>query len=116
DAAMLFQTYALWPHMTVFDNVAYPLKSQHIAKSQIKTRVRDILAKVQCGNLEGQYPGQISGGQQQRVALARALVAGNKIVFFDEPLSNIDAKVRDQLRWEILSIQRELGFTAIYVT
>lgn len=116
DAAMLFQSYALWPHMTVFDNVAYPLRSQRVPKGQIRERVHAILGKVQCEELEGQYPGQISGGQQQRVALARALVAGNQTVFFDEPLSNIDAKVRDQLRWEIQKIQRELGFTAIYVT
>ncbi|CAM5187210.1 Iron(III) transport system ATP-binding protein OS=Castellaniella defragrans OX=75697 GN=HNR28_000885 PE=4 SV=1 [Castellaniella defragrans] len=116
DAAMLFQSYALWPHMTVFDNVAYPLRTQKVSRDQIEGRVRAVLKKVQCENLRSQYPGQISGGQQQRVALARALVAGNRIVLFDEPLSNIDAKVRDELRLEILEIQRELGFTAIYVT
>lgn len=116
DAAMLFQSYALWPHMTVFDNVAYPLKTQKRPREEILKCVKEVLDKVQCGNLLDQYPNQISGGQQQRIALARALVAENKVVLFDEPLSNIDAKVRDELRLEILKIQRELGFTAIYVT
>lgn len=116
NISMLFQSYALWPHMTVFDNVAYPLRSGGASKEEINKKVVGILEKVQCQNLVSQYPNQISGGQQQRVALARALVAGREIVLFDEPLSNIDARVRDQLRLEILKIQRDLGFTAVYVT
>ena len=118
--SMIFQSYALWPHMSVFDNIAYPLRNvqrrQRKSAQQIKKAVEHVLNLVGIPELIGQYPGQMSGGQQQRVALARALVAGTGLVLFDEPLSNVDAKVRDQLRYELVSMQRELGFAAIYVT
>ncbi|GAA2339790.1 ABC transporter ATP-binding protein [Dactylosporangium salmoneum] len=115
-ASMLFQSYALWPHMSVFDNVAYPLRSLKVAKAELRQRVTAALETVQCDSLAQQYPSEISGGQQQRVALARALVANHKVVLFDEPLSNVDAKVRAQLRQELREIQRRVGFAAVYVT
>jgi iron(III) transport system ATP-binding protein len=114
--AMIFQSYALWPHMTAFGNVAYPLQSQKLKKKEIAERVESVFDLVGIPELQRQYPGQMSGGQQQRVALARALVGGGDLVLFDEPLSNVDAKVREQLRFELLSMQRELEFAAIYVT
>lgn len=115
-ASMVFQSYALWPHMTVFDNVAYPLRSQRVHKTRVQERVRDVLTIVGIDHLQAQYPSQLSGGQQQRVSLARAIVASQDVILFDEPLSNIDAKVREKLRLEIVRMQRELGFTALYVT
>lgn len=115
-AGMVFQSYALWPHMTAFDNVAYPLKSRRVNSSTVRERVEAVLEMVGVGKLAKQFPAQMSGGQQQRVAVARALVAGDNTILFDEPLSNIDAKVREDLRMEILTMQRELGFTALYVT
>ncbi|OLT16150.1 hypothetical protein BJF78_14730 [Pseudonocardia sp. CNS-139] len=114
--SMMFQSYALWPHMTVAENVAYPLTTRRVRRAERAARVRRVLDVVGIGPLAGQYPGQLSGGQQQRVALARALVAGDGVVLFDEPLSNVDAKVREQLRTEIARLHRELGFTAVYVT
>lgn len=116
DIAMLFQSYALWPHMTVMENVTYPLKLKGVSKSERRARGQAMLEKVQCGGLAEQYPSQISGGQQQRIALARALVTNNALVLFDEPLSNIDTRVRRQMRGEIRALQKEFGFTAIYVT
>ncbi|MGY1809466.1 ABC transporter ATP-binding protein [Blastococcus sp. SYSU D00669] len=119
DISMIFQSYALWPHMTAFKNVAYPLQSRRgrkPAKDEIARRVRQALELVGVGDLERQYPGQMSGGQQQRIALARALVSNDELVLFDEPLSNVDAKVREQLRFELVSMQRELGFSALFVT
>lgn len=114
--AMIFQSYALWPHMTVAQNVRYPLEAQKLRKSEIDDRANAILEKLGIADLAGQYPAQISGGQQQRVALSRALVSNKRIVLFDEPLSNVDAKVREQLRIELLTMQRQLRFTAVYVT
>jgi iron(III) transport system ATP-binding protein len=116
--SMIFQSYALWPHMTVFKNVSYPLENarRRPPRSQIRDRVEHVLGLLGLEALAGQHPGQLSGGQQQRVALARALVAGDDLVLFDEPLSNVDAKVREQLRLELLSMQAELGFSAVYVT
>jgi iron(III) transport system ATP-binding protein len=114
--SMVFQSYALWPHMTVYDNVAFPLVNQRVPKVEIKRRVAASLAKVGVGELTAQHPGQLSGGQQQRVALARALVANDGLILFDEPLSNVDARVREELRFELLSMQQELGFSALYVT
>jgi len=117
--SMIFQTYALWPHMNVFSNIAYPLKvsgKNRPTKKEIEERVNRVLEVVGIRDLGTQYPGQISGGQQQRVALARALVSGSQVVLFDEPLSNVDAKVREQLRLEMLTMQKQIGFTAIYVT
>ena len=116
--SMVFQSYALWPHMSVFNNVAYPLRNQRprLARSEIRERVTLALQQVGIPELADQYPNQISGGQQQRVALARAVVKGDDLVLFDEPLSNVDAKVRDQLRYELLAMQDRLGFAALYVT
>ncbi len=113
---MVFQNYALWPHMTVAENVAYGLKLRDTAKAEIERRVDAVLGKVQLAGLGERYPGQLSGGQQQRVALARALVLNPKILLLDEPLSNLDAKVRIQVRAEIRKLQKELGITTVYVT
>ena len=115
-ASLVFQSYALWPHMTAFDNVAYPLRAQRVPKREIFRRTEEVLDLVGIPDLRDQYPGQMSGGQQQRVALARAIVGGRSVILFDEPLSNVDAKVRDHLRREIHQMQRRLGFTAVYVT
>jgi iron(III) transport system ATP-binding protein len=114
--SMIFQSYALWPHMSAFDNVAYPLRSRRVPKAATTTRVNRALEMVGIADLARQYPSHMSGGQQQRVALARAIVANDNLVLFDEPLSNVDAKVREQLRLELLSMQREIGFAALYVT
>jgi len=113
---MVFQNYALWPHMTVAQNVGYGLKLRKIRAAEIGARTDAILDKVKLGGLGGRYPGQLSGGQQQRVALARALVLNPKILLLDEPLSNLDAKIRMQVRSEIRKLQKELGITTIYVT
>jgi iron(III) transport system ATP-binding protein len=114
--SMIFQSYALWPHMTVFGNVAYPLKARKMPREQIAEAVTRGLKRVGLEGLHRQYPGQLSGGQQQRVALARALVSDAQVILFDEPLSNVDAKVREELRVELVQMQRDLGFTALYVT
>jgi len=114
--SMIFQSYALWPHMTAFDNVAFPLRSRKMPKGEVAEKVNQTLELVGVGELAGQHPSDMSGGQQQRVALARAIVAGDDLVLLDEPLSNVDAKVRDQLRRELVEMQREIGFSAIYVT
>jgi spermidine/putrescine ABC transporter ATP-binding subunit len=113
---MVFQNYALWPHMTVFGNVAYGLKLREVGRAKIGERVAAVLEKVRLGGLGERYPGQLSGGQQQRVALARALVLNPKILLLDEPLSNLDAKIRIQVRAEIRKLQKELGITTVYVT
>jgi iron(III) transport system ATP-binding protein len=113
---MVFQNYALWPHMTVFENAAYGLKLRKLPRSEIEGRIRGVLEKVKLAGLEDRYPGQLSGGQQQRVALARALVLNPKILLLDEPLSNLDAKIRVQVRAEIRKLQQELGITTVYVT
>ena len=113
---MVFQNYALWPHMTVSENVSYGLKLRKVSTSEIAERVRGVLQKVGLTGLGDRYPGQLSGGQQQRVALARALVLNPQILLLDEPLSNLDAKIRVQVRAEIRKLQKELGITTIYVT
>ena len=113
---MVFQTYAVWPHMNVFDNVAYPLKIQKLKKDEIKKRVGAILEIVHLSQYEKRMPSQLSGGQQQRVALGRALVAEPKLLLLDEPLSNLDAKLRESMRFEIKDIQKKLGITVVYVT
>jgi ABC-type Fe3+/spermidine/putrescine transport system ATPase subunit len=113
---MVFQNYALWPHMTVHDNVAYGLKLRKVPGAEIRKRVEGVLEKVKLSGLGARYPGQLSGGQQQRVALARALVLNPKILLLDEPLSNLDAKIRVQVRAEIRKLQKELGITTVYVT
>lgn len=113
---MVFQNYALFPHMTVFDNVAFGLTLKSMPQEEIKRRVQDILRLVQLLGFEDRYPGQLSGGQQQRVAIARALVLRPRLMLFDEPLSNLDAKLRVEMRAEIKQIHSELGLTSIYVT
>ena len=116
DTAMVFQSYALLPHYNVFDNVAYGLKLRKVPKDEIKERVMKILELVELSGMEGRMTNQLSGGQQQRVALARALVIEPSVLLFDEPLSNLDAKLRVSMRTEIRRIQQEVGITAIYVT
>jgi len=116
DTAMVFQSYALLPHYNVFDNVAYGLKLRKVPKGQIKERVMRILKLVELEGMESRMTNQLSGGQQQRVALARALVIEPSVLLFDEPLSNLDAKLRVSMRTEIRRIQQEVGITAIYVT
>ena len=116
DTAMVFQSYALLPHYNVFDNVAYGLKLRKVPKDEIQKRVMKILDLVELTGMEGRMTNQLSGGQQQRVALARALVIEPTVLLFDEPLSNLDAKLRVSMRTEIRRIQQEVGITAIYVT
>lgn len=116
DTAMVFQSYALFPHYNVFDNVAYGLKIQRLSKAEIHQRVMAILDLVELTGYEDRMTNQLSGGQQQRVALARALVVEPSVLLFDEPLSNLDAKLRVTMRTEIRRIQQKLGITAIYVT
>jgi len=113
---MVFQNYAVWPHMKVYNNVAYGLKLQKLPKKDIREKTRDVLELVGLGGLEERYPSQLSGGQQQRVALARALVRNPKVLLLDEPLSNLDAKLREELRFEIKSLVRRMGITSVYVT
>ena len=116
DTAMVFQSYALLPHYNVFDNVAYGLKIRKLPKEEIKERVLNILKLVEMDGMESRMTNQLSGGQQQRVALARALVIEPSVLLFDEPLSNLDAKLRVTMRTEIRKIQQKVGITAIYVT
>ncbi|ASJ06485.1 ABC transporter ATP-binding protein [Thermococcus pacificus] len=113
---IVFQDYALFPHMTVFKNIAFGLEMKRLPKPEIERKVRWALELVGLTGFENRYPEQLSGGQQQRVALARALVVEPEVLLLDEPLSNLDAKIRERLRGEIKRIQRELGITTIYVT
>lgn len=116
DVGMVFQSYAVWPHMNVFDNVAYPLRIKKFAKDKIREKVMRVLSTVHLEQYEKRFPNQLSGGQQQRVALARALVAAPRLLLLDEPLSNLDAKLRESMRFEIKEIQSALGITVVYVT
>jgi iron(III) transport system ATP-binding protein len=113
---MVFQNYAVWPHMKVFNNVVYGLKLQRIPRRSIQERAQEVLELVGLNGLEERYPNQLSGGQQQRVALARALVRNPKVLLLDEPLSNLDAKLREELRFEIKDLVRRMGITSVYVT
>lgn len=115
-SAMVFQNYALWPHMTVFNNVAYPLKVRKLGKPEIEKRVHEALDLVNLMHHKDSRPSQISGGEQQRVALARALVQEPDILLLDEPLSNLDAKLRVKVREDIRDLQRRLGITTVIVT
>lgn len=116
DSGMVFQNYALFPHMTVFDNIAFGLRYRKVPKNEIKNHVKEMLELVQLPGLKSRKPSELSGGQQQRVALARAMVIKPKLLLFDEPLSNLDAKLREQLRVELRQIQQEVGITSIFVT
>lgn len=116
NIGMVFQNYAVWPHMKVFDNIAYGLKIHRVPKSEIRRRVKEVLELVGLVGLEDRYPTELSGGQQQRVALARALVRKPEVLLLDEPLSNLDAKLRERMRFEIRSLVKRVGITAIYVT
>ena len=116
DTAMVFQSYALFPHYNVFDNVAYGLRLRKVPKAEIDRRVAAILELVELSGMESRMTNQLSGGQQQRVALARAMVVEPGVLLFDEPLSNLDAKLRVSMRTEIRRIQQTLGITAVYVT
>jgi len=113
---MVFQNYAVWPHKTVFENVVFGLKLRKLASAAARRKVADMLALVNLGGLEGRYPGELSGGQQQRVALARSLVVEPDILLLDEPLSNLDAKLRERMRTELKQLQRRTGITFVYVT
>ncbi|MCX7786808.1 MAG: ABC transporter ATP-binding protein [Spirochaetes bacterium] len=114
--SMVFQSYAIFPHLNVFENIAYGLHVQKIPEPEVKRRVRKVLELVNLLGYENRAPNQLSGGQQQRVALARALVMEPKVLLLDEPLSNLDAKLREQMRTEIRRIQQELQITSVYVT
>ena len=116
NIGMVFQSYALYPHMTVFQNIAYPLKLKKVAKNIQNERVRQVANVMGIGELLDRRPGQLSGGQQQRVALGRALVKEPDVLLFDEPLSNLDARLRLTMRGEIKHLQKDLGITSIYVT
>jgi ABC-type Fe3+/spermidine/putrescine transport system ATPase subunit len=113
---MVFQNYAVWPHMKVYNNIVYGLKLQRLSRQSIKEKAQKVLELVGLDGLEDRYPSQLSGGQQQRVALARALVGNPKVLLLDEPLSNLDAKLREELRFEIKSLVRRMGITSVYVT
>jgi len=116
DIGFVFQNYALFPHLSVFDNVAYGLRIRGVERAETARRVGEVLAMVGLARYEGQQPHQLSGGEQQRVALARAIVIRPRVLLFDEPLSNLDAKLRVQMRDEIRRLQKELSITAVYVT
>lgn len=116
NTAMVFQEYALFPHMNVFDNVSYGLRVKNRPKDEIKKRVKEALDLMQLKGMEDRFPNQMSGGQQQRVAVARALVMNPEVLLLDEPLSNLDAKLRESVRVELREIQKKMGLSTIYVT
>ncbi len=116
NIGFVFQNYALFPHLTVYKNVAYGLEAHGVPLEERRRRVREVLELVELGGLEDRYPHQLSGGQQQRVAIARAVVLEPRVLLFDEPLSNLDAKLRVQTRVELRALQRRLGITTLYVT
>ena len=118
DIGMVFQSYAIWPHMSVFENVAFPLRvgRERVGRADLRRRVQEALELVHLHGLEGRMATQLSGGQQQRLALARALIRRPKLLLLDEPLSNLDAKLRERMRSEVKHLQRSIGITALYVT
>lgn len=113
---MVFQNYALWPHMTVYGNLAFGLQIRKVLKEEITKKIKKVLGMVQLEGYENRYPRQMSGGQQQRIAMARALIFEPGIMLLDEPLSNLDAQLREEMRFEFIELQKKLGITAIYVT
>jgi iron(III) transport system ATP-binding protein len=116
DIAMVFQSYALFPHLTVYENIAYGLQVRGLRRTEIQQRVNQVIDLMRLNEMESRFPNQVSGGQQQRVALARAIVVEPRLLLFDEPLSNLDAKLREYMRDEIRKLQLRLGITSIYVT
>lgn len=116
NLGMVFQSYAIWPHMSIFENVAFPLRIKKLREEEIKKKVEEVLEIVELGGLSQRFPHTLSGGQQQRVALARGLVARPKVLLLDEPLSNLDAKLREKMRKDIRQIQQLFKITCIYVT
>lgn len=114
--AMVFQNYALFPHMSVYENIAFGLKMQKVEKSSIEKRVKEVLNLIQLPGIEKKYPKELSGGMQQRVAIARAIVIHPEVLLLDEPLSNLDAKLREELRLELREIQQKIGITTVFVT
>ncbi len=116
NIGLVFQNYALFPHLTVFDNVAYGLRRRKVEKPEIAKRVAEVLKLVSLKGFESRFPAQLSGGQRQRVALARSIVIQPELLLLDEPLSNLDAKLRDEMRAELSRLQHQLGITMIYVT
>lgn len=113
---MVFQAFAVWPHMTVFENVAFPLRIQKMNRTDLERRVKEALHHTSLEGLEDIYPSDLSGGQQQRIALARAIVTNPKVMLLDEPLSNLDPKLRETMRFELKELQRKFNFTIIFVT
>src|SRR5216683_5636645 len=113
---MIFQSYALWPHMTVADNVAYGLTLRKLPREEIARKVSEILATTRLADLASRYPGELSGGQQQRVALARALIVDPETLLLDEPLSNLDANLREEMRFEVRRLHDAYRYTTVYVT
>ncbi len=116
DIGMVFQSYAIWPHMTVTQNVAYPLEIRKLEQDEIDDRVAEVLRLVGLSDMADKLATQLSGGQQQRAALARAIVSRPRLLLFDEPLSNLDLKLREQMRVELKRIQNEVGITSVFVT
>ena len=113
---MVFQSYALWPHMTVYQNLAFGLEVRRVGRQETRARVTRALEQVRLSGLESRYPSELSGGQQQRVALARSLIVEPAILLLDEPLSNLDARLREEMRWELKALHRQTGITFVYVT
>jgi iron(III) transport system ATP-binding protein len=116
DLSMVFQDYALWPHLSARDNVAFALRRRHLSRAECRSRAQEMLGRVGLGALASRYPNELSGGEQQRVALARALIADTGLILCDEPLSNLDADLRERMRVEISSLVREAAATTVYIT
>ncbi|RKX95499.1 MAG: ABC transporter ATP-binding protein [Spirochaetes bacterium] len=116
NIGMVFQSYAVWPHMNIYDNITYPLKIKRVPEREIKERAEKTIGILKLTGLEHRYPGELSGGQQQRVALGRALIMRPDVLLLDEPLSNLDAKLREEMRFELKDLQKRVGITIVYVT